>query len=624
MGRFGTSIAALAGPVVAAFSFSKVIDETKEAQAALAQLSVAYQKSGESAKRSKQEIIDFSDSAQRATVFSDEAVTRAQTTLLRFGRVTGQVFDRARQTILDTSAALGTDLETAAFTVGRALESPAQGLRQLRSLGIIFTESQQNLIKSLEESGKRAEAQNIILKELESRYSGAASAARNTLAGALAALKNAFDDLFESTDEGASKAAEGLNEITKVISDPQFKASIQGFIGESLKWLAAFANLIGKSIEGWQFLLSFVVKETPSAIDQLYKKQSELGASLDRAQEAKARTLSAVERANAQRIIDRAKAEFKEIERQIESLRQGQGGAQGIGSRQVSKPGGTEFKPDVEAEEDLSEISEVRISARKKEVEGLTKLFRQFEEETRGANETARAQLEETRAKLLELFNAGLIDDDTYAERLKDARIKFEEAVTIDPVVINASKKVSTVLTGQRAAIKETVDTLKQGLANLAMSGELTGRALLRYLLSALQSKVLMKAIEALGAALSKALNKKVAASGGGGVWGGILSGIFSAFSAGGGRTSGPRVVGEEGPELLLSNGTVMNRRQLAFAMGGGGGSNITMGNTTIIVQGNADAQALRAMEARMAQRDKKMMEALNQRMKDNYGRALR
>ena len=460
--------------------------------------------------------------------------------------MSGEVFNRARKDILDVSAALGTDLETAAFAVGRALQSPTQGLRQLRALGVIFTESQQKLIKSLEETGQVAKAQEIILRALEDRFSGAAAAARNTLGGAIDGLKNAFGDLFEAMDSGANKAAEGINTISDVISDPKFKASVQGFIGESLKWLAAFTNLISKSVEGWQFLLSIVVRETPSALDKLYEKQNQLGEALNNALDAKARTLSRVEQANAQRIIDRARAELADIQRQIESFRQGQGGPQAAGSRQRTKPGGVQFVSEdalQQARDDQlaaarAQIDEVRITAQKRNVEGLNKLLQDFDEQTRTSLESANSQFEQTRLKLQELFESGSISAIQLRERLADATIKYNEAVLIDPVVVS-NKRVVETLSKQQQGVQDFVDTVKTGLTNLAMSGEITGRSILKYLLSAFTSRALMKAIENIGVALAKSLN----ASGSSGI-GGFIGSLFGGFAAGGGQSNRSPVFG--------------------------------------------------------------------------------
>lgn len=268
-------------------------------------------------------------------------------------------------------------------------------------------------------------------------------------------------------------------------------------------------------------------------------------------------------------------------------------------------------------------IDEVRVTAQKKNVEGLAKVLRDYEEQTRTSLQSANLTFERTQLQLNELLKNQAITVEQYTQRLKDATIQYNEAVLIDPVVVTAQKKITSTLTKQQQAIKAAVGTVQEGLFNLAQSGELTGKAILRYLLSAFTSKLLYKAIENLGSALIKALSTS---SGSGSGFGNFLNGLLGAFgySAGGGRMSGPRIVGEEGPELLLGNGTVMNRRQMQFAMAGMGGTNVTFGDTNIVVQGNADDRALQIMEQRIRQSEKRTFEQWNRLMKDNYGKGLR
>jgi hypothetical protein len=262
-------------------------------------------------------------------------------------------------------------------------------------------------------------------------------------------------------------------------------------------------------------------------------------------------------------------------------------------------------------------LDEVRTTARGKPLEGMQKLLQDFEEQTRGSLETANNELERTRLKLQELFESGAIGAEKMAERLRVATAKYNESIDIEPVQVSV-ERVQETLNAQQRAIQGFVGTVKEGLANLAMSGEITGKSILRFLLSALQSKVLMKAIEALGVAMSKALNKG-AQGGNGGFWQSLIGGVVGAFSAGGGRTSGPRIVGEEGPELLLSNGNVMNRRQLAFAMGNGGGGNVSIGDTTIVVQGTGSPEATaQLVEARIQQNNRRQLEHINRLMANN------
>jgi hypothetical protein len=121
------------------------------------------------------------------------------------------------------------DLKSAAVQVGKALNDPAVGLSMLTRVGITFSEAQKKVIKGFVESGQLAKAQIVILKELESQFGGSARAARETLPGALAGLKNAFGDLFEVTDEGSSNLIGSINRLTDTLSSAETRAAIQNF-----------------------------------------------------------------------------------------------------------------------------------------------------------------------------------------------------------------------------------------------------------------------------------------------------------------------------------------------------------------------------------------------------------
>jgi len=552
------------------------------------------------------DITDFSDAQQKATTYSDESITKAQTALLRFGRVSGDVFDRARKDILDVAAALGTDLESAAFSVGRALQSPTQGLRQLRALGIIFTEAQQKLIKSLEDTGQVAKAQAIILEALENRFGGAAEAARNTLGGALQGLENAFGDLFEATDKGASSATEAINGLADTLSDPAIKSALQDVAGFLLTTFGELVKIAALAIDGWKQigkLAAEAAQIVPSSkLDELFEKQSNLGALLNNALEEQSvlRTnqVDPMRQRQVAREIEDLRARIKAVDDELNGVRQGQGGPQPVGSRQRTAPGGVKFISDEQVQQE-NEDARLRAEAEwKKAVE-------------------AQAEVAKRHKELSDLLNS-------FGER--QGREALEQVTRTQALLEETTQKsienIGKVLEPNKKAIDEIVGTATQGLENLARSGQLTGKSIARYLISAFESKAITKAIDALGKYLSNALSS---ASTSGSGFGSFLSGIFSAFghAAGGGRMSGPRIVGEDGPELDMGGGNILNRRQLAFA--GGGGGDISIGPTTIVVQGTSDpATTAQYVEARISTNNRKLLEQVNRLMKDNYGRSLR
>src|SRR6185295_11290590 len=220
------------------------------------------------------------------------------------------------------------------------------------------------------------------------------------------------------------------------------------------------------------------------------------------------------------------------------------------------------------------------------------------------------------------LQKSGIIDAEEAAKRTSNARIKFESDVLIDPVKITQSKVIiQQTLTEQQRAVDKFVDTLSTGLENLARSGELTGKSILKYLLSAFEAQVLKDAIDGLGGYLKKALGGTGGASSSG--VGAFLSGIFGAFghAAGGGRMSGPRIVGEDGPELDMGGGNILNRRQLAFAGAGGGGVTLNTSNVWNIDGSASPTATAQYVESRMQSNNRKLLEQVNRLMRDNYGR---
>ena len=74
--------------------------------------------------------------------------------------------------VLNFSVALGTDAESAAIQMGKALNDPILGISALGRAGVQFTESQKEMIATLVESGDVVGAQSIILAEFD--YNGAA------------------------------------------------------------------------------------------------------------------------------------------------------------------------------------------------------------------------------------------------------------------------------------------------------------------------------------------------------------------------------------------------------------------------------------------------------------------
>lgn len=258
---YGTGIAAGFAAIGGAGLFLKFIEETKQAQMEQAQLAAVLKSTANAAGYSQEKLNAMAASMSGASNFDDGQITEAQTRLLSYTGVVGDVFPRAMQNAIDMAQRMGMDVSQAAETVGKALDVPSQGMSALSKQGFRFTDAQKELVKKLEETGKAAEAQAIVLEAMEGSYKGAAAAARDTLGGAIADLQKSFKDLMTGDDGSANGVKESIQELAKTMRSEGVK---QGFaaIGAGLVTIAEkaasaigflnnFGIVLGQTVAKW-------------------------------------------------------------------------------------------------------------------------------------------------------------------------------------------------------------------------------------------------------------------------------------------------------------------------------------------------------------------------------------
>ena len=178
------------------------LKNSMEAQKAETQLNAVLKSTGYAAGLTANQIKSLASEMQNLTAFGDDEVLSMQNVLLTFKNIKGDLFKDATMAVLDLSTAMDMDLKSAALQVGKALNDPKVGLTALQRAGITFSDSQKQVIKRLQETGKYAEAQRLIIKELETQFGGSAEKATKNFGGALSQLKNKFGDLFEINATG--------------------------------------------------------------------------------------------------------------------------------------------------------------------------------------------------------------------------------------------------------------------------------------------------------------------------------------------------------------------------------------------------------------------------------------
>lgn len=228
--KFGKSTASLGknlGKLFAGIGFAlvakKLFDLGKQAEnlfrvqeLAETKLDATLKSTAFAAGLTADELKRMASGLQEVTTFGDEATIGAQSLLLTFKDIGGDVFPRALESILDVSTAMGQGLQQSTIQLGKALNDPIGGIAALTRVGIQFTDEQKNLIKSFVESGEVAKAQGVILDELESQFGGLSRAAALTADGINKQLNNSFGDLLETIGRVISEGLTPYRENLKL------------------------------------------------------------------------------------------------------------------------------------------------------------------------------------------------------------------------------------------------------------------------------------------------------------------------------------------------------------------------------------------------------------------------
>ena len=124
----------------------------------------------------------YAESLQNTTAIDADVIKAAQTKLATFAQlnktinVSGGAFDRATKAAIDLAAAGFGSIEGNAVQLGKALNDPIKGLAALTRSGITFTDKEKQKIKTLVQTNKVLEAQDLVLQAIEKQVGGTAEA----------------------------------------------------------------------------------------------------------------------------------------------------------------------------------------------------------------------------------------------------------------------------------------------------------------------------------------------------------------------------------------------------------------------------------------------------------------
>jgi hypothetical protein len=202
---FAVAGAAVGGMGVAIYSgFQKAEQANKRVAQIAKSMGLFGMQTGQVVRR----LQELGDQLERETGLTAESIKETQAKLLTFSQIAktadeaGGAFDRATKAAIDMGAAGFGEATMNAVQLGKALQDPIKGVTALARSGITFTTQEREKIRTLVESNRMLEAQDMILSAVEQQVQGTAAAT----ATATTKMKNSLGEITDLVGEALAPA----------------------------------------------------------------------------------------------------------------------------------------------------------------------------------------------------------------------------------------------------------------------------------------------------------------------------------------------------------------------------------------------------------------------------------
>jgi hypothetical protein len=522
--------AGLVGIAAAALSVNHFLQAAAGAEVASNRLSAVLRATGGAAGYTKQQLDAMADSMAESTMFDDESIRNAQSSFLKFGNIQGDVFARGMKLAADYASFTGGEMEDAAQTIGKALQSPEEGVGALeRQIGKL-TYTQKESIKGFMEQGRVIEAQNLVLDILQKKIGGTSDLMNTGLTKSLKDINKNWGEFSETVGRSAP-ATTVLNGINNALKN--MKNTI-----ESGDWMEALKY----AISPYKILTQQKAAPKSEAVSGFIG-----GGPAD----------------------PRLTARLAEINNQIEAARKKQS---------EQKTG--RAKQEMSLDELLTKGAQKRLEVQEQAQMDAEKAAADLRKEQERLRESV-VDLIDPSAQYVKLLNQyraamddGIITTEQYTEAAFILNDKIEEVVgnklpkEIDKAT-DSGRELGLVF--ESAASQAMRDW--QGVGNLIRSiGVDIAQMMLKKTLIDPASSFLGGALGSIGGSIGGSLAGMLTGGGGGGGWVGAGDMDFASFAGGGSTGSGARAGGMDGQggfmAMLHPNETVIDH---ALGQRGGG-----------------------------------------------------
>jgi hypothetical protein len=229
----------------------------------------------------------YAESLQLVTAVDADVIKATQTKLATFAElnktigVTGGAFDRATVAALDLAAAGFGSAESNAVQLGKALNDPIKGISALAKSGVTFTAQEKTKIKTLVETNKILEAQDIILQAIETQVGGTAEAGASVFDRMKLSMDTVSDSIGEIllpymkdfTDFLITDVIPNVQSFLKDLSNPDTETgktfiAIKDAVTDTYNGVKDFFALFGggDAMKGFGVVASNLIKMLPALL----------------------------------------------------------------------------------------------------------------------------------------------------------------------------------------------------------------------------------------------------------------------------------------------------------------------------------------------------------------------
>ena len=279
----GTAIQSALGPLLAVTaavaSLKQGFDLLGQKEADVANLERGLKGLVANTKEATQALVGIADQLGKQTLFNEEDFTQGFKLLTSFRSIGTDSYERVAVAAADVATVTNQDVNQSLMQLAKALQDPEKGLTALARSGTQFTAQQKEQIKALVDSGDQLGAQNLILKEIEAQYGGAAKAAGSSgFAGVMdtlgevtrdlqrafaAILQSPLQSFFSTLGRAVERIAEGYEWLNNVLKT-QILPIVQPLIDKFAELTGSFD--ITTIVDLWQGGLVIAVRLLASAL----------------------------------------------------------------------------------------------------------------------------------------------------------------------------------------------------------------------------------------------------------------------------------------------------------------------------------------------------------------------